>query len=333
MRKIFAIINRDIKSGTRDWLIIYLSLASLLIALILRSLIPGLNSSSLSVVMLSDAKQDLVDALSERSQIIQVDSQEALEERVLRLDDVYGVVEQADGTFKIINQGNEVAPMNDTLSYMLNDYSGQSVTLPFEVAFSDIGWTISPLKLEGGSLLIIFTTVFGGMLILLNLVEEKMSNTLSAINVTPITRSQFVVGKGILGFLIPVFGGFGSALILGFTDIDFLMFSVTVVAISLISIIIGFSIGVVNNEPISAIASMKIVFVPILASIFGAMFLSDKWQFVLYWSPFYWAYDSIHAILLNEATWGQVLRNSGIIIALTGLVFLALRKRIQNGLN
>lgn len=333
MKKMLAIISRDIKSGTRDWLIIYLSLASLLIALILRTLIPGLSSSSLSVVMLDNADSKLVDILSERATILLVDSQEALEERILRLDDVYGVIEQSDGTYKIINQGNEALPMNDTLRYMINAYSGQSVTLPFEVAFSDIGWMMSPLKLEGGSLLIIFTTVFGGMLILLNLVEEKMSNTLSAINVSPISRTQFVVGKGLLGFMIPIFGGFGSALILGFTEIDFLMYFVSVVSISLISIIIGFSIGVVNNEPISAIASMKIVFVPILASIFGAMFLSDQWQFVLYWSPFYWAYDSIHAILLDEATWGQILRNSGLIILLTGLVFLGLRKRIQNGLN
>jgi ABC-2 type transport system permease protein len=283
--------------------------------------------------MLDNADSKLVDTLSERATILLVDSQEALEERILRLDDVYGVIEQSDGTYNIINQGNEAMPMNDTLRYMINAYSGQSVTLPFEVAFSDIGWMMSPLKLEGGSLLIIFTTVFGGMLILLNLVEEKMSNTLSAINVSPISRTQFVVGKGLLGFMIPIFGGFGSALILGFTEIDFLMYFVSVVSISLISIIIGFSIGVVNNEPISAIASMKIVFVPILASIFGAMFLSDQWQFVLYWSPFYWAYNSIHAILLDEATWGQVLRNSGLIILLTGLVFLGLRKRIQNGLN
>jgi ABC-2 type transport system permease protein len=333
MKKILAIISRDVKSGTRDWLIIYLSLASLLIALILRTLIPGLSSSSLSVVMLDNADSKLVDTLSERATILLVDSQEALEERILRLDDVYGVIEQSDGTYNIINQGNEAMPMNDTLRYMINAYSGQSVTLPFEVAFSDIGWMMSPLKLEGGSLLIIFTTVFGGMLILLNLVEEKMSNTLSAINVSPISRTQFVVGKGLLGFMIPIFGGFGSALILGFTEIDFLMYFVSVVSISLISIIIGFSIGVVNNEPISAIASMKIVFVPILASIFGAMFLSNQWQFVLYWSPFYWAYNSIHAILLDEATWGQVLRNSGLIILLTGLVFLGLRKRIQNGLN
>ena len=331
MRKFLAVISRDIKSGTRDWLIIYLSVAALLIALILRALIPGVNSSAMNVVFVEGTDTDLIAHVASHAKVGAVSDEAALRERILRMDDVLGVL--VDGEqYKIIKQGNEVMPLEDTLKFVLNTYKGESIDLPIQITFSDIGWEISPLKLEGGSLLIIFTTVFGGMLIVLNLVEEKMSNTLSAINVSPISRTVFILGKGALGFAIPIIGSIGSVLILGFAGINYGMFIVSVICIALISIIIGFSIGVVNNEPISAIASMKMIFLPVLASIFGAMFLADQWHFVLYWSPFYWAYDSIHAILLNEATWQQVLVNAGIIIGLTGLVFLALRKRIAHGL-
>lgn len=331
MRKFLAVISRDIKSGTRDWLIIYLSVAALLIALILKALIPGVNNSALNVVFVENTDADLVAHVKSHATVGMVSDEAALRERIMRMDDVLGVL--VDGEhYKIIKQGNEVMPMEETLKFVLNTYRGQAIDLPLQVTFSDIGWEISPLKLEGASLLIIFTTVFGGMLIVLNLVEEKMSNTLSAINVSPISRSVFILGKGALGFAIPIIGSIGSVLILGFSGINYGMFVLSVISIALISIIIGFSIGVVNNEPISAIASMKMVFLPVLASIFGAMFLADKWHFILYWSPFYWAYDSIHAILLNEATWLQIFVNSGIIIGLTGLVFLALRKRIAHGL-
>jgi len=331
MKKILAIIGRDIKSGTRDWLIIYLSLASILIALILKALIPSVSNSSLNLVVTEDTSPAFVQYLEGKAQVSLVSDQAALEERVLRIDDVLGVVETG-GTYSIIKQGNEAYQMEEPLRYILNAYDSQDVKLPIKIVFSDIGWRMSPIKLEGGALLIIFTTVFGGMLILLNLVEEKMSNTLSAINVTPISRAQFIFGKGILGFSIPIIGGISAALILGFTGINIAMFIVTVVALAFISIIIGFSIGVMNSEPISAIASMKMVFFPVLASVFGAMFLPEKWLVILYWSPYYWAYQSIHSILLQEATWQMVLVNAGIIIGLTGLVFLALRKRIQHGL-
>ena len=332
MRKILAIILRDIKSGTRDWMIIYLSLASILIALVLRALIPSVSESTLNVVMLDDSPSAFTSYISDKANVSMVSDLEALEERVLRMDDVLGVVAQGEN-FEIVKQGNEVIPMEEPLRIILNAYGKTDTQLPLEIKFSDIGWRMSPIKLEGGILLIIFTTVFGGMLILLNLVEEKMSNTLSAINVTPLYRSQFIVGKGLLGFFIPIFGSLCAALILGFGGINIPMFLVSVVAIALISIIIGFSIGVMNDEPISAIASMKLVFFPIMASVFGAIFLPDKWLPILYWSPYYWAYDSIHAILLQEAVWSQILFNAGMILVLTSLVFAALYKRIQRGLN
>lgn len=332
MRKIIAIILRDIKSGTRDWMIIYLSLASILIALVLRALIPSVSESTLNVVMLDDSPSAFTSYISDKANVSMVSDLEALEERVLRMDDVLGVVAQGEN-FEIVKQGNEVIPMEEPLRIILNAYGKTDTQLPLEIKFSDIGWRMSPIKLEGGILLIIFTTVFGGMLILLNLVEEKMSNTLSAINVTPLYRSQFIVGKGLLGFFIPIFGSLCAALILGFGGINIPMFLVSVVAIALISIIIGFSIGVMNDEPISAIASMKLVFFPIMASVFGAIFLPDKWLPILYWSPYYWAYDSIHAILLQEAVWSQILFNAGMILVLTSLVFAALYKRIQRGLN
>lgn len=331
MKKILAIIGRDIKSGTRDWLIIFLSLASILIALILKALIPSVSDSTLSVVVTEDTSPAFIEYLEGKARVSIAEDMDALKERILRIDDILGVVE-TNGQYEIITQGNEAYPMEEPLKYILNAYGKENVELPMKVTFSDIGWRMSPIKLEGGTLLIIFTTVFGGMLILLNLVEEKMSNTMSAINVTPLYRAQFIFGKGILGFAIPIIGGISSALILGFTGINIPMFIVTVVAIAFISIIIGFSIGVMNNEPISAIASMKMVFFPILASVFGAMFLPEKWLIILYWSPYYWAYKSINAILLLEATWDMILMNAAIIIALTGLVFLALRKRIQHGL-
>ncbi len=171
------------------------------------------------------------------------------------------------------------------------------------------------------------------MLITLNLVEEKMNNTLSAVNVTAINKLKFITGKSILGFAVPLIGGIGILLIMGFAGINYLKALFSVFNISIISLIIGFSIGVVNTEPIGAVAGMKMIFLPVFASLFGAIFLPEQWQPVLYWSPFYWAYVSIDAVILNEASWLFILRNSAFIVGLTGIIFIVLRKKIRRGLN
>jgi len=330
MKKILAIVSRDVRSGTRDWLIVYLSVVPFFLALLLRLVVPGVMGMSLNVVALE--ADPLVATISRYAQVETVASQELLEERVMRLDDVLGVRTTGEKT-EIILQGNELPGSEQMLTNLLNRLHYRDAALPAVVEFSDLGWEMSPLKLQGATMLMLFITVFGGMFIVLNFVDEKMHRTLAALNVAPLSRLQMVVGKALLGFVLPVVGTIGAALILGFPGIDLGMFFVSVLSLAFISVIIGFAIGVVHNEPIAAVASMKVVFLPVFASVFGAMFLAREWQWVLYWSPYYWAYDNLNAILLAQATWAQVLANSGVILAITALVFLALRKRIVEGFN
>jgi ABC-2 type transport system permease protein len=329
MKNILNIVMRDIRSGIRDWLIVYLFIAPFLLAFILRLLIPGTGDSMIHVVV---AENDpLISVIEQYARVETVKTEEEIRERVLRMDDAIGVV-SLDRSYRIVMQGNEPAYSAGLLSSLLERISNPNTKLPIEIRLSDIEWEVSPLKLQGGALLIILSTIFAGMFIVLNLVDEKMHNTLRALNVTPVSRFQLVAGKSVIGLLYPPISCTIAAWILGFSGLNIPMFIFTVFTISLISIIIGFGIGTVNDDPIAAVASMKVVFLPVLASFFGAMFLSPKWQWILYWSPFYWAYKSVNAILLQEAIWSRLILHSSLIVLITALVFLALRKRIQNGL-
>lgn len=332
IKKIYAVTKRDIKAGLRDHMIIYIIIAPFLLAFLLKAMTTSVSSISLNVAIDSSIESPLVEYLEDLSYVEAFDNIDKIKERVDHTDDIFGLVKEGS-TYDIIQQGNETEGMAEMLSYIINSYENQDLELPVEVRISDVGWTLSPLKQYGGSLLTIFITVFGGMIILINLVEEKQEKTLAAVNVSPIKRREYVIGKGLLGFFIPIIHGVGIMAILNYGTINYLMVTVVILSLALISVIIGFGIGVTNDNILGAISSMKMMFLPILGSVFGAIFLNSNWHVLLYWSPFYWAYDSLNSIILQQATWNQIFINSGIIVLITAIVFVLLSKRISRGLN
>jgi ABC-2 type transport system permease protein len=332
LKRIIAVMLRDLKSGLRDFIFIYILIAPFILAAVLNLIVPGMDATTVNLAIDNSISDEMVQYLEGYANIEKVSNIEDIEKRVKKTDDVFGLIME-DKEYKIIQQGNEMEGGEVLIKTIINGFEKNTINNGIKVSITDVGWKLHPLKLQGTNLLVVFTTVFGGMLILMSLVEEKMSNTLSAINVSAISKYEYVVGKSLLGFLIPVIGIIGMLLILGFTNINYLMVIVFALSSSCISVIIGFVIGIMNDDVIGGIASMKMIFLPLLGSVFGGMFLADKWQPFLYWSPFYWMYKSVNSIILNEATWGYILKNAGIILGITAIVFLLLNKRIREGLN
>ena len=329
--KIMKVAGIDIKIGFRETTILYILIFPLILAFILKALTASNDIISLNVVMDPSVPSQMEEYLGQYGKVERVDSREEMDERVTKTDDYLGVFWEGE-SYTIVQQGNE-QDLGEVLEFVINSMEIRNLDIPAEVRISDVGWTLSPMKQYGGSLLVIFMSVMGGMVIVLNLIEEKTSNTLAAMNVSPVTRKEYVMGKSFIGFVVPIFHVIATLLILDYGDIDILKVIVVTLSIAVISVLIGFLIGVTNDDMMGGIASMKAVFTPVLASVFGAIFLSAKWQFLLYWSPFYWAFRSMDAIILKQATWGGIMINTAIILALTGIVFLLLNKRIREGLN
>lgn len=332
LRRILAVTLRDLRSALRDTMIIYILIAPLLLALMMKAFVPTAGNTVLNIAVPETASYELVEFLEGYGRVELADDRAAIIDRVRDTDDLVGVVQSGESGLEIIAAGNEMAGTVEMVEAVLLRWQNPDVELPIDLSMSDMGWRLSPLARYGSSFLVVFMSVFGGMIVMLNLVEEKQYNTLAAINVSAIRRWEYVVGKALLGLVTPVIHAFAVLLIMGFNQINYLQVALVTVAIALISMITGFVIGVYQSEPIGAVASMKIMFLPIMASVFGGIFLADKWHPLLYWSPFYWAYRSIDSIIMQQAKWGQLWLNNLIILFITLIVFGLMYKRIQRGM-
>jgi ABC-type multidrug transport system permease subunit len=177
------------------------------------------------------------------------------------------------------------------------------------------------------------TIMLAGMLIAISIVEEKAENTINAINVTPISQTGFVIGKSLLGGAAALLGIIGAVLITGFYDINWFMIVLVGVTSMILSLVIGFLQGLSSEDVMEAAGSVKLLFLPIAGSIAVYEFLADKWQWTMYWSPFYWAYKANNLILSKTADWGTVLLSTAMVLGLSLIVYFVALPKIRKGLS
>jgi len=182
-------------------------------------------------------------------------------------------------------------------------------------------------------MLISLTIMLSGMLISLGIVEEKTENTINAINVTPISQNAFIIGKSLLGGIVTMISIIFALFITGFYEINWFMLLLVAFSSLVLSMLIGFIQGLTSDDVIEAAAGVKMLMLPIAGSIAGYELLADKWQWTMYWSPFYWAYKANDLILSNLADWPTILICLAFVIGISTLVFIVLMPKIRKGLS
>jgi ABC-type Na+ efflux pump permease subunit len=254
-----------------------------------------------------------------------------VEARVARRDSVFGVVRE-NGETVILAQGDEQQSLLDytKLINVLYDSGAELGDAHSEIV--EFGRTVPPIKKIMVNGMLLFISVLAGMLIAMNILEEKSDKTVAAINVSPVPRGVFILGKSLTGMIFALVISAVCILITGFYDINIGQTALVILATTVLSLVIGFSQGISSNDVMEAAGSVKLMFLPLAASVVGYELLSAKWQFCLYWSPFYWAYRANDLILSGGGTWPELLLYVAIILVICGAVTAALAPHIRKGL-
>ena len=332
-KRVFALAKRDLTSALRDFILVYGLLAPFLLALILRAFLPSVGGASINLVVTPDVGQEVTGRLAAYGSVEVVADRQALERRVLALDDAAGIVREGE-TYRVVLEGNEAAATSVLPALVLGDMAALGAAA-VTITETDLGRVASPLKPLLAIFLALLSMLIGGMLIGFSIIEDKETGTLTALAVSPLSRAEYVAGRSVLGLALALPLVFGSLWVFGAGPFN----GWQVLAVSLggafLAVIYGLYTGSVSENQISGIATVKfggLVFLvaPLLSSIIPA-----KWQALLYWLPTYWTYRGYDLVLSaggaagagGGAPWGEVLPVAGLSLAVN-VLFLAASWRL-----
>jgi ABC-type multidrug transport system permease subunit len=331
LSKIWSIFMRDIRVNTRDFIALYILLFPIIFAVGIQLLAPSVNDTTVRLALLESDDPAKAEYLEQFASVELFADMEALTTRVEKRDHTVAILTEGDTSY-ILTQGNEPESVTE-FAKMLNSFHALGLDVAETTAeFISFGHSESPLKKMLVNISLLFVSVLAGMMISLNIVEEKMDNTISAINISPISRVGFILGKSMMGLFLAVYGSIALVWITGYGDVNFGQMLLAIFAVTLLSLVVGFIQGIANNDVMNAAAGMKMMFLPVGAAVAAVEILSDKWQILFYWVPFYWTYRGNDAILSYSATWPQIISYTAIVLALSGIVYYFLAPKIQKGL-
>lgn len=331
LKRIWSIFIRDLRVNMREFMTLYMMIIPLVLAVGINLLSPGINDTTVNLALIENENPEQAAYFDDFAHVELFSDEQRVEDRVMSRDAVVGILPKDNGYY-IMTQGNEP---ESVLEYakLLNVLYESDVQL--EDARSEIiefGRTVPPLKKMLVNMLLLLISMLAGMLIAMNILEEKVDQTVSAINVTPTSRSAFILGKSLTGMAVALFSSIACLLITGFYNVNLGQAALVVFSSTILSLLIGFIQGINSDDVMEAAGSVKLMFLPMAGSIAGYEFVTGNWQIFFYWSPFYWAYRANDMILSKSGTWPQLILFIGIILAICGAVYALLAPRIVKGL-
>lgn len=323
---------RDFKVNTRDFIALYILVVPVVFGFGIQALAPSVNDTTVRLAMLKSDNPVKAEYLEQFAKVEVFADMEDLTARVEKRDNIVAIISEGDSSY-ILTQGNEPESVMDFAKLVNSFYELELDVDETTAKFESFGRTESPLKKMLVNISLLFTSVLAGMMISLNIVEEKMDNTVSAINVSPISRVGFILGKSMMGMFLAIYGSVALVWITGYQNVNFGQMLLAIGSITLLSLVVGFIQGIANDDVMNAGAGMKMMFLPVAAAVAAVELLSDKWQILFYWVPFYWSYKGNEAILSYTSTWPQIIGYSAIVLALSSVVYYLLAPKIKKGLS
>lgn len=219
--------------------------------------------------------------------------------------------------------GSIIKNFNKDLRLDMNPSSRSSLQPTIEIASSN--WYNSNMNYRVfmvPGILAILVTMIGGFLSSLNIVKEKEIGTIEQINVTPIKKSHFILGKlipfWVLGNIVFTIGLFISWLLYGIVPLGSLVVLYSFISVYLLSVL-GFGLLVSTFCETQQQAMFIMFFFMMLFILMGGLFTSTDsmpaWaQFISKLNPVTYLIAVMRMVILKGSGLRDILGHLGMVM-------------------
>ncbi|MBN1952985.1 MAG: ABC transporter permease [Bacteroidales bacterium] len=332
----------------KHWMGAYMILVPIAILFILRFFIPGMESTRSTLAIVTEGKnavpREIVELLDPYARIREYPDIESMEKKLKGIGVVEGLYwnpgnQKFVSVLEKLPEGNAAASVAVRVirqHYYQKGHGEEDAVVsfragvPYELSGRSV---ISPVASMGGSIFFVFMIIIAAFMIGLGVVNDKEDGTDRAIRVSPVTKAEYFVGKSIFPVILFLVYAIITLVVLGLLDVNIgQMYVIAFVSLPVV-LLFGLFLGALANNENEAIGVGKLLSWLVMMAILGGTLLPDKWQWVVWWAPFYWVYNMMESIFTNSAEWGDLMWKSAVTLVLTAIFFFLLRKKIIKGLS
>ena len=349
MKQLLQMFKFDVKSNFSGFMGSYMIIVPMIMIIVLRFFLPSMESTSATLAVVNEGPnavtQEVIDELEDFAKVKTYATIEDMEQKLRGTGTVEGLYwDPTEEKFISVMERN--IEMNNKFStgarvirqhYLKENYPDRKVKandfsygVPEELSHRS---KTSPVATMGGAMFILFMTFISAFIIGLGVVQDKELGTDKALRITPLTKSEYYIGKSLLPVLVTSFYTIISLLFLGLMHVNILQVYIVVISSFSITLVFGLLIGALAHNDNEAIGVGKLLGMLLMLSILGGTLLPSNWQWIVYWTPFYWVYDVLESVFTQTATWGDFAWKNALIIGICAVYFIVLKKKIVKGLS
>ncbi|MFA6617777.1 MAG: ABC transporter permease [Candidatus Neomarinimicrobiota bacterium] len=348
MSQLTQMFKFDLKSNMSSFMGSYMIIVPMIMVLVLRFFLPSMDSTAATIAVVTEGphavQQEVIDNLEEFAKVKSYATIEDMEQKLRGTGTAEGlywdpetnqyvsVLERNIEKNKVFSSGARVIRQY----YIEENFPDRAKTntfiygVPEELSERS---DISPVATMGGAMFILFMTFISAFIIGLGVVQDKEMGTDKALRISPLTKSEYYIGKSILPLFVTSFYTIVSLLVLGLMHVNILQVYIIVISSFSITLLFGLLIGALSSNDNEAIGIGKMLGMLLMLSILGGTLLPDQWQWLVYWTPFYWVYDVLESVFTQTATWTAFAWKNALIVGICALYFMILKKSIVKGLS
>jgi ABC-2 type transport system permease protein len=277
-------------------LLLYIFFAPVLLALLVRFLLPSLDTITLRLAVNAAMPAEIQDQLSLYGRVETFPNREALVARVEKNDDVPGFFWE-DGSMEIILQGNE--PEGEEVSQIiLNEVLNPDQTASFTLTERPLD---SQLTEYGLIFAVIMAVMLGAVIESFNMVQDKESGMIRAWAVSPLRMIEMTGARLVFSLLTGAAMTLLTVLIVVGLDVSWGRVIIGFLASAGIAVLVGFILGGFASTQLQMIAIMKVVLMLYSLLPLLSIFIPRGWHILFYPFPNYWMFLIFENIFIGQA--------------------------------